>query len=689
MLRAAGGALALILLTVELAGGIQLRSGTDPSPPGTVILAIEDARAPTAPQLGLLFDAATGTRASTADRREQLAAIRALGRLGRPEAVTRLVTLTSHRDAAVRTEAATALMLLLRAGVLATDDQLFKDTIDRLLSMPAVPAGVLGGLPYTRPADVQTADALLRARFEKQSDPPATPIRALEALARRQRKLAPLSDDTVAALRLLATRLVRTRDPAPRRNAMAALLAAGVVEDEIVEIVLGDDDPEVRRLAALALSTSGTTGEPGTRTELTRYALRDRSPLVRYEALRAWARREASTNGCGPLLDALDDESQHVVLAAMDALGERCRDDGDITDRLVSEARTPPSTGPWHREVHALVALAQRSRERAAISLGAFVGHPVWQVRMYAVRAAMLLEDAAAVERLAFDPEPNVRDAALAPMRALQGDRSEAAFVSALGERDYQLLRTAAIALKGATSTRHLRTALVGALERVTAEKKDTSRDTRRALIERITELGDATVAGALEPLARDFDPVIAAAASAAHAALAGRPLQVRPVALPRPPVSGESELRDFPGVRVSLDNGRSFEIAFLPGRPLSLTRLRRLVRTGYYTGLTFHRVVPNFVVQGGSPGANEYEGDGPFMRDELTLDGHERGTVGISTRGRDTGDAQIFINLVDNPRLDMDYTIVGRVPARDMPAVDSIAEGSRIISVTPIRRSR
>jgi cyclophilin family peptidyl-prolyl cis-trans isomerase len=94
--------------------------------------------------------------------------------------------------------------------------------------------------------------------------------------------------------------------------------------------------------------------------------------------------------------------------------------------------------------------------------------------------------------------------------------------------------------------------------------------------------------------------------------------------------------------------------------------------------GLTFHRVEPSFVIQGGSPGANEYAGDGPFMRDELG-GLHRRGTIGISTRGRDTGDAQIFVNLVDNPRLDFEYTVFAHVSPDEMAAVDEIQEGARI----------
>ena len=127
------------------------------------------------------------------------------------------------------------------------------------------------------------------------------------------------------------------------------------------------------------------------------------------------------------------------------------------------------------------------------------------------------------------------------------------------------------------------------------------------------------------------------------------------------------------------------FELRLLPDEaPVTSSHIATLAREGYYNGLTFHRVAPNFVLQGGSPGANEYAGQGPFMRDEVGLVSHRRGTVGISTRGRDTGDAQIFINLVDSPRLDHTYTVFAEVTS-GIDVVDRILEGDVIERVDVI----
>jgi peptidyl-prolyl cis-trans isomerase B (cyclophilin B) len=141
--------------------------------------------------------------------------------------------------------------------------------------------------------------------------------------------------------------------------------------------------------------------------------------------------------------------------------------------------------------------------------------------------------------------------------------------------------------------------------------------------------------------------------------------------------------------VRVAIAGVGSFELALIASEaPMSALRFVRLVESGYYNGLTFHRVVPNMVIQGGSPGANEYVGDATFMRDELGQWPHVRGAVGISTRGRDTGDAQIFVDLVDNPRFDHDYTVFAHV-LNGMDVVDAILEGDVIEKIDIVGGSR
>ena len=109
------------------------------------------------------------------------------------------------------------------------------------------------------------------------------------------------------------------------------------------------------------------------------------------------------------------------------------------------------------------------------------------------------------------------------------------------------------------------------------------------------------------------------------------------------------------------------------------------LARAGYYDRLDWHRVEPDFVIQGGSPGNNEYVGGARYLRDELGTLAHGRGTVGMSTRGHDTGDAQWFVNLKDNARLGRDYTVFGEV-VEGMEVVDGILEGDVIARIDEVR---
>ncbi|MDQ3998168.1 MAG: peptidylprolyl isomerase, partial [Gemmatimonadota bacterium] len=114
---------------------------------------------------------------------------------------------------------------------------------------------------------------------------------------------------------------------------------------------------------------------------------------------------------------------------------------------------------------------------------------------------------------------------------------------------------------------------------------------------------------------------------------------------------------------------------------PMMAARILALARERYYDGLSWHRVEHDFVIQGGSPGDNEYVGLARYLRDELGTVPHTRGTVGMSTRGHDTGDAQWFVNLKDNLRLGRDYTVFAEV-VEGIDVVDGVLEGDVIAMV-------
>ena len=646
-----------------------------------LVLAIEDGRSPTPAEIRFLIDRARDESAiGGLALQTRLQVVRAMGRLERREFIPVLAALLDDRRAG--DTATFALLLVVRAHSSPEDGEIAAFT-NLLLQKTTSPA-IIRHVPYTAIQQVLFAERKLLTLV---TDPEQYgPVAAsLEALARKHRRLYAPADDALDFLRRAVGRSLAGMKPGDHftpRVALAALMAAGRADREVVRTGFRDRDAQVRRTAIEALNAGGSPIDPSDRVELTRAALDDSSALVRYEALRGWIRHQTPSHGCEPILQALSDSSPHVVLSAIDAMAERCPDDEQMTTRLTVEVTVPPTVGAWQRQSHAFVALAKRAPDRALMAMPGFITHDVWQVRMYAARAAAAMKDVLSLERLAYDAQDNVREATLVPLRTLKGRESDAAVIAALQRRDYQLLRTAALALDGTPPDKYLLEAIVEALERVTAERKDTSRDTRLALLELIRAMGGRDRLPLYQRLLKDFDPRIAAVAAEACTALSTRPCRPDPQRQLRPPPPTPGELTERVKAVIELETGHKIDVILNRElAPLSCARFVRLARAHYYDGLTFHRIVPNFVIQGGSPGANEYVGDGPFMVDELG-GSHGRGAVGISTRGRHTGDAQLFVNLVDNPRLDLEYTVFARVSEEDMETVDTIQEGTRISRV-------
>lgn len=114
---------------------------------------------------------------------------------------------------------------------------------------------------------------------------------------------------------------------------------------------------------------------------------------------------------------------------------------------------------------------------------------------------------------------------------------------------------------------------------------------------------------------------------------------------------------------------------------PLTAFNFIWLAKRGFYNGLTFHRVIPNFVAQGGDPRGDGWGGPGYMIRDEFSMLSHRRGTVGMASSGKDTVGCQFFVNHAPNLHLDGNYTIFANV-IRGMHVVDRIGAGDKILRV-------
>ncbi|HEV8599132.1 MAG TPA: peptidylprolyl isomerase [Gemmatimonadales bacterium] len=540
----------------------------------------------------------------------------------------------------------------------------------------------LGRLPYATPQEMlQAQEWLIALAGDLRGDASTDVARGIETFARLTRERVPLAEPLLAPVRGLARD--ERADPPARRSALGALLAAKAADSATLNSALRSADPLLRRLAFAGVAGGS---DPEARAALLLVGVTDASALVRAEALRHWARVTGET-ACVRLLEATRDTVPMVGLLALDLTGSSCAGNPQASRILLAVAWD--STARWQRQAHALVSLARVAPAGTREALGAARSAPVWQLRMYAARAALLLRDTTTLRRLATDPTANVREAVLGALRELSGHSEDSLYRAALRVSDYQLVLTAANALAGSPEPRKAAAALLAALERISRERSETSRDPRLAILARLAELGGPDLAPRLRRYLEDFDPVVADSAAALLASWTGRAARARPRPLVPVPLSlGELARLRGKRLRFSMASGASFDVALLvDAAPLTVLRVVGLAARGYYDGLTFHRVVPNFVIQGGSPGANEYAGQPRFMRDELGPLSHQRGTLGISTRGRDTGDAQLFVNLVDNPRLDYDYTVWGRVIS-GMEAVDGILEGEVIRRVTLVAPS-
>jgi cyclophilin family peptidyl-prolyl cis-trans isomerase len=148
----------------------------------------------------------------------------------------------------------------------------------------------------------------------------------------------------------------------------------------------------------------------------------------------------------------------------------------------------------------------------------------------------------------------------------------------------------------------------------------------------------------------------------------------------PNPTVLPEEERLNTQAV-IATDKGNIvFDI--LPDAPLAASNFISLARGGYYDGIIFHRVVPNFVIQGGDPTGTGTGGPGYKFADEPVSRAYDPGIVAMANAGPDTNGSQFFIMLPNSQGLPPQYTIFGKV-TEGMDVVSRISVGDVMNKVT------
>jgi len=611
--------LAAVACFVLAAVGVRAQSATR-----LAVLLAEERRAPTANDVAVIR---AGVRSYDTDT--ALVAIRALGRLERPALIPDIASALRFELPELRAEAANAIATALGrpgapvpASLRSTVSTAFATLAGRLeIETDANVRGALyealGRLPYSGADQTGQAERTLIAGAASGQAGVAERLgvaKGLEAFVRIGGADRPASPDVLAALRTLfglspappapgdaagapadippppAGALDSTRDARVRRLALEALTTANAVDDALVVRGMGDADMQVRRLAMAAAARADQKIAPGTAATVIAAGLIDPAPIVRIEALHAEASRETGSHtACALAFTATADPDIHVVLAAIDALGVCGTSTDAVTflERTVDNLSGVNAPRGWHRTAHALVALAGAEPERAKALLVQFTNSSLWPLRLYAVRAATVLNDRDTLERMMKDADPQVADEA-----ARQYSR-----VSGVVDPPPAPARAAPPA-------------------------------------------GDRLPASALT--AADLKRLAAARA------------------------------------RVTVRDVGTFELALLASEaPATVLRFARLAESGYYNGLTIDRVLPNFVVQTRGASPDDLGVEPTFPREELGAWPHVRGVVAASAAGGRSA-AALFIDLVDNPRFDHQYTAFAQA-LNGLDVIDALLEGDVI----------
>lgn len=133
---------------------------------------------------------------------------------------------------------------------------------------------------------------------------------------------------------------------------------------------------------------------------------------------------------------------------------------------------------------------------------------------------------------------------------------------------------------------------------------------------------------------------------------------------------------------KITMENGSEVIIdLFEKDAPNTVANFEKLIKDGFYDGLSFHRVIEGFMAQGGCPTGTGTGGPGYTINCEINPNKHERGSLSMAHAGRNTGGSQFFIVYQPQPHLDGQHTVFGKV-IQGMEHVDTFKNGTKMEKV-------
>ncbi|HEY8022199.1 MAG TPA: peptidylprolyl isomerase [Thermoanaerobaculia bacterium] len=510
----------------------------------------------------------------------------------------------------------------------------------------------------------------------------------------------------------LAEQGLALKDPELHARAAYALAREPLPEAvPILRNLLVDPYPQVRAWAARGLGIAGDGKDLARLEPLMSEAAAmgaagiEEGPCV--EALRAAQALLAAKKGEPPvgwrtrLATLAADPRPGVRVTALELAGYFPLENSSLGTSLAARASEAGAAPPRERGA-ALVSLARAGHPQARALAAAAAKAKEPDVRSHAAEAAKLLGAAEILDSLAGDSAPLVRETVLAARLEDEKGATPAAGASgaaganaagtvtgaggfaraALGDADEGVRATALdwLATHPVLPLEDLGPALARTLRDESVEPgqaavKAVAARAEKQPLERgaLIELLERTAAGARPALRREAVAALAKLGRPAPAAagpIAQKTVEEYRQVVQRTRRPRRVELRTSKGaIEIRLD---------CPRAPLTCLSFLDLAAQGFYDGLSFHRVVPDFVVQGGDPRGDGYGGPGYTLRDEIGRLRYARGVLGMALAGPDTGGSQFFLTLSPQPHLDGGFTAFGEV-TRGLDVLDQIEAGDRI----------